>query len=57
VIFRGLTADSFILRTEEQDFRATINGIQIVAAPEPATAIGIVIFGLVTFALRWRNVK
>jgi hypothetical protein len=57
VIFRGLTADSFILRTEEQDFRATINGFQIVAAPEPATAIGMVIFGLVTFALRCRNVK
>jgi len=38
-VFTGISADSFILRTEEQTFRAQINGIQIVpgAVPEPAT--------------------
>jgi hypothetical protein len=29
IVFTGLSADSFILRTEEQTFRAQINGLQI----------------------------
>lgn len=37
IVFSGLTADRFMLRTEERDFRATINGMQIVAIPEPAS--------------------
>ncbi|MBP7933016.1 MAG: PEP-CTERM sorting domain-containing protein [Phycisphaerae bacterium] len=40
IVFTGLTADSFILKTEEisgSALRATINGMQIVAVPEPAS--------------------
>lgn len=38
IIFSGLTADKFLLRTEERSFRATINGVQIVAVTQiPAT--------------------
>lgn len=37
IVFSGLTADRFMLRTEERDYRATINGFQIVAVPEPAS--------------------
>lgn len=38
IVFEGLTADSFLLRTEERDFRAIINGFQIVATvPEPTS--------------------
>lgn len=39
IVFSGLTADSFILRSEEQTFRAQINGLQIVAVPEPASGL------------------
>ena len=38
-VFTGLSADSFILRSEEQTFRAQINAIQIIpgsSVPEPA---------------------
>src|SRR5205085_2326969 len=38
LVFDGLTADSFLLRTEERDVRAQINGFQIVATvPEPGS--------------------
>ncbi len=44
-VFTGLSADNFILRTEEQTFRATINGFQIVAVPEP-TALSLLAAGV-----------
>jgi hypothetical protein len=37
LVFTGLNADNFILRTEEQSFRATISGMQIAVVPEPAS--------------------
>lgn len=38
ILFTGLTSDSFLLRTEEQTFRALINGFQIIAeVPEPSS--------------------
>jgi hypothetical protein len=49
VVFTGLTADSFLLRTEEGAVRAPINGFQIVAAvPEPASfsLLGLSVAGL-----------
>jgi hypothetical protein len=55
VVFRGIAADSFILRTEEQDFRATINGFQVVAVPEPASAIGLIIIGLALSVMMRRS--
>jgi len=40
MVWSGLTADSFLLRSEERDFRAQINGIQIIAeVPEPGTVL------------------
>ena len=37
IVFTGLTADSFILRTEEQTFRAAINAVQVIATYPPST--------------------
>lgn len=38
IVFTGLSADSFLLRSEEQTVRAEFNGFQIIAdSPEPAT--------------------
>jgi hypothetical protein len=54
IVFKGLTADSFLLRTEEQTFRATINGFQIVAVPEPAS-IGLLGLGAVGLLVRRRT--
>jgi hypothetical protein len=53
IVFKGLTADSFLLRTEEQTFRATINGFQIVAVPEPAS-IGLLGLGAIGLLVRRR---
>lgn len=40
IVFTGLTADTFLLRTEEisspSQLRAVINGFQIIAVPEPS---------------------
>jgi hypothetical protein len=42
LVFTGVSGDSFLLRTEERDFRAQINGMQIIAeVPEPG-AIGLI---------------
>jgi hypothetical protein len=41
IVFSGLSADSFLLRSEEQNYRAEFNGYQIIAdVPEPA-ALGL----------------
>jgi hypothetical protein len=38
IVFTGLSADSFLLRSEEQAVRSEFNGFQIIAdSPEPAT--------------------
>ena len=55
VVFSGLTADSFILRSEERDFRAQINAIQIVAVPEPATSFLIAFCSLAIVAAGQRR--
>jgi hypothetical protein len=55
VVFGGLTAGSFILRTEERDFRAQINGIQIVPVPEPGTGCLFAICSLALVAARRRR--
>ncbi|MEX2307500.1 MAG: hypothetical protein WD738_07910 [Pirellulales bacterium] len=52
IVFTGLTADSFILRSEERDFRAQINGLQIVAVPEPATGLFFAVCSLTLVAAR-----
>jgi hypothetical protein len=54
VVFAGLSANSFILRSEEQTFRAQINGIQIVpitAALRPGDVDGDDDVDLIDFAL------
>ena len=55
VVFSGLTADRFILRTEERDFRAQINGVQIVAVPEPGTLVCLAACGLALIAAAGRR--
>jgi hypothetical protein len=57
VVFGGLTANSFILRTEEQTFRAQINAVQIVPVPEPASALCFVVGSLLLAAARLRRKK
>ncbi|HEX2971077.1 MAG TPA: PEP-CTERM sorting domain-containing protein [Tepidisphaeraceae bacterium] len=54
MVFTGLTADSFVLRTEEHTFRACINGLQIVAVPEPVS-IGLLGVGALGFLARRRG--
>lgn len=52
LVFTGLTADSFLLRTEEAGttatLRAPVNALQIIAVPEPAAAglLGLAAAGL-----------
>jgi hypothetical protein len=53
IVFSGLTADRFMLRTEERDYRATINGMQIVAVPEP-TSIGLFLLAAMGLLARRR---
>jgi hypothetical protein len=58
LVFTGLTADSFLLRTNEAGgptLRAPINGFQIVAVPEPATAGLLTIAGSLLLARRRRR--
>ena len=58
IVFTGLTADSFLLRTEEisgGQVRAQINGIQIVAVPEPGTASSMTLLGLMVVAAHRRR--
>ena len=55
VLFTGLTADSFLMRTEEQTFRAQINGFQIIAeVPEP-TSMALLGLGSLSFVLARRR--
>jgi len=57
LVFTGLSADSFILRSEEQTFRAQINAIQIVPGsnvPEPA-ALSLLALGALGIAYRRRR--
>jgi len=55
ILFSGLTADAFLLRTEEQTFRAQINGFQIIAeVPEPGSMALLGLGGL-TFLLARRR--
>lgn len=58
IVFTGLTADTFLLRTEEisspSQLRAVINGFQIVAVPEPST-IGLLGLGAMGAALLRRR--
>lgn len=56
IVFSGLTADRFILRTEEQLFRSTINGFQIVAVPEPVTLGALALGAMGVLARRRRPV-
>lgn len=56
IVFTGLTADSFILKTEEisgNALRATISGFQIVAVPEPAS-IGLFMLAIMGLLARRR---
>jgi hypothetical protein len=64
LVFNGVVADSFILRTEEwpsgvagDALRAQINGIQIipVVVPEPASLVALGLAGLGLMALRRRR--
>ncbi len=53
MVFDGLTADQFLVRTEERDFRGQLNGIQIVAAvPEPSTLVLLALGGLILLKSR-----
>ena len=57
LVFTGLTADSFLLRTNEAGgptLRAPINGFQIVAVPEPTAAGLLTIAATVLLARRRR---
>lgn len=55
VLFTGLTADTFLMRTEEQLFRAQINGFQIIAeVPEPG-AMALLGLGGLSFLLARRR--
>ncbi len=57
-VFTGLTSDSILVRSEEASspgaLRATINGIQIVAVPEPST-IALLVLGGIGVGLRLRR--
>ena len=56
IVFTGLTADGFILRTEEQSFRAQINGLQIIGVvPEPGTMVLLGMGGLAVLLARRRR--
>ena len=55
ILFTGLTADSFLMRTEEQTFRAQINGFQIIAeVPEPGS-MALLSLGGLSFVLARRR--
>jgi len=55
VLFTGLTADSFLMRTEEQTFRSQINGFQIIAeVPEPGS-VALLGLGGLSFVLARRR--
>lgn len=56
ILFTGLTADSFLLRTEEQTFRAQINGFQIITeVPEPGSMALLGLGGLALLLARHRQ--
>lgn len=55
ILFTGLTADTFLMRTEEQTFRAQINGFQIIAeVPEPSS-MALLGLGGISFVLARRR--
>jgi len=55
-VFSGLSADSFLLRSEEQTVRAEFNGFQIIAdVPEPATLGVFAVAGVGLLAKRRRR--
>jgi hypothetical protein len=55
IVFTGLSADSFLLRSEEQTVRAEFNGFQIIAdVPEPAT-LGLFGIGAIGLLARRRR--